>query len=75
MYHVLNTRISNPQTQSPMLSNYLQNTATVLERITNHIPPEPAIEAVKKTRQVLRDVDPALTQGGEKRDSNNGSVS
>lgn len=72
---MLNARSSNPETQSLMLSNYLQNPATVLERLTNHISPEPVIEKVKKTKQELRVVDPALTHGGGNRDSSNESVS
>jgi hypothetical protein len=58
-----------------MLFNYLKNPATVLEKLTNHIPPEPVDETIKKTSQVLRVVDLALTHGGDNRDSRNGSES
>jgi hypothetical protein len=57
-----------------MLSNYLQNPATVMERLTNHIPAESVVEIIKKTGQVLRDLDPALTLDGGNRNSSNGSV-
>jgi hypothetical protein len=57
-----------------MLSNYLQNPATVLESLTNHITAESVVERIKKTGQVLRDLDPDLTLDGENRNSSNGSV-
>ena len=76
-YHALKVPSSNLQTplkQSPMLSSYLQNPATVLERLTNHIPAESVVEKIKETEQVLRDLDPALTLDGENRNLRNGSA-
>lgn len=57
-----------------MLFNYLQDPATILERLTNRIPHESVVERIKKTGQVLRDLDPALKLDGENGNSSNESV-